>query len=189
MASLNVGWKKLQKYYKITDLNSSYIMPVFLNPHLRSGFKDHWQPVFVTYAMMKIDPEYITAKRLYNINAPERSLTTPQAYRKELTGFAAYNKKKRTRLGDPQDELVRYKTAEDPPETQDPLDWWILHQDQYPVLKHLAFTLLAAPASTAADERLFSIADNVVNEQRPHTQQPLAQAVQCLRSWHAEGLI
>jgi hypothetical protein len=189
MASFNVGWKKLQKYYKITDLNSSYIMAVFLNPHLRSWFKDHWQPVFVTYAMVKTDQEHTTAKRLYNIDAPERSSTPPQAYRKELTSFAAYNKKKRTRLEDPQDELVRYKTAEDPPETQDPLDWWILHQDQYPVLKHLAFTLLAAPASTAADERLFSTAGNVVNEQRPRTQQSLAQAVHCLRSWHAEGLI
>lgn len=189
IASLNVGWKKLQKYYKITDLNPSYIMAVFLNPHLRSWFEDHWEPAFVAYAMSKIDEEYTTAKRLYNIDAPERSSTPPQSYLKELTGFAAYNKKKRARLQDPQDELVRYKTAEDPPEMQDPLDWWILHQDQYPVLKHLAFTLLAAPASTAADERLFSIAGNVVNEQRPHTQQPLAQAVQCLRSWHAEGLI
>jgi hypothetical protein len=33
------------------------------------------------------------------------------------------------------------------------------------------------------------MAGNVVNEQRPHTQQPLAQAVQCLRSWHSESLI
>ena len=84
---------------------------------------------------------------------------------------------------------LRYKSIADPPESQDPLDWWIQHQDQYPVLKHLAFTLLAAPASTAADERLFSIAGNVVNEQRPHTQQQLAESVQCLRSWHHEGLI
>jgi hypothetical protein len=39
------------------------------------------------------------------------------------------------------------------------------------VLKHLAFTLLAALVSTAADERLFSITSNVVNEERPHTKQ------------------
>jgi hypothetical protein len=38
------------------------------------------------------------------------------------------------------------------------------------VLKHLAFTSLAAPASTAANERLFSITGNVVNEERLHTQ-------------------
>jgi hypothetical protein len=80
-------------------------------------------------------------------------------------------------------------TLLNPPESQDPLDWWKLHQDDYPVLKHLVFTTLAAPASTAADERLFSIIGNVVNEERPHTKQDLAEAEQCLRSWYAEGLI
>jgi hypothetical protein len=84
---------------------------------------------------------------------------------------------------------MKYKAIVDPPEAQEPLDWWLLHQDDYPVLKHLAFTLLAAPASTSADERLFSITDNVVNEERPHAQQELAERVQCLRSWHHEGLI
>jgi hypothetical protein len=115
---------------------------------------------------------------------------SPPTRRKELSGFAAYNRSK-SRLPQQQidDELERYKRAPEPPEHQDPLDWWILHQSDYPVLKHLAFTLLAAPASTATDERLFSFAGNVVNEQRPHTQQELAQAVQCLRSWFAEGLI
>ncbi|KAF2716904.1 hypothetical protein K431DRAFT_234334, partial [Polychaeton citri CBS 116435] len=58
-----------------------------------------------------------------------------------------------------------------------------------PVLRHLAFSLLAAPASTAADKRLFSTAGNVVNEQRPHTKADLAEAVQCLRSWYQEGII
>jgi hypothetical protein len=42
IASLNVGWLKLRKYYQITDLNPSYIMAVFLNPHQRqSWFEDH----------------------------------------------------------------------------------------------------------------------------------------------------
>ena len=50
------------------------------------------------------------------------------------------------------------------------------------MLKHLAFTYLVAPATTAANERLFSIASNMVNEERPRTQAQLAQAVQCLRS-------
>jgi hypothetical protein len=42
---------------------------------------------------------------------------------------------------------------------------------------------------TLTNERLFSFIGNVVNKQRPHTQQELAQAVQCLRSWFAKGLI
>lgn len=192
MASLNVGWLKLRKYYQITDLNPSYIMAVFLNPHYRHlWFEDHWEPAFVNFALTIIDQQYAAAKRLYNIDAPERSSTPPQARYKELSGFAAYNKKRsyRQSTNTTYDELTKYKGIADPPDSQDPLDWWISHQEHYPVLKHLAFALLAAPASTAADERLFSIAGNVVNQERPHTQQPLAQAVQCLRSWHSEGLI
>lgn len=45
------------------------------------------------------------------------------------------------------------------------------------MLKHLAFDLLAAPASTAANERLFLMAGNVANEERPYTQADLAESV------------
>jgi len=191
MASLNTGWKKLKKYYELSDDNPAYIMAVFLNPHYRQHwFEDYWPAKWQTHACKVIDEQYAAAKRLYNIDAPERSSTSPQACRtKAVTGFAAYNKRRPRAPPLPQDELTKYRNVEDPPDAQDPLDWWRLHQDEYPVLKHLAFTLLAAPASTSADERLFSITGNVVNEERPHTKQELAEGAQCLRSWHSEGLI
>ncbi|KAM0708844.1 hypothetical protein Q7P35_005497 [Cladosporium inversicolor] len=165
IASLNVCWTKLRKYYQATDLNPFYIMAVFLNPYHRDFWlEDHWEPAFVTFVLTITEQQYVAAKRLYNIDAPERKSASPQSHRKELTGFAVYNKRR-----------------SHPPEAQDPLDWWLLHQDDYPVLKHLAFTLLAALASTSTDERLFIITGNVVNEERPHTQQALAERVQCLR--------
>jgi hypothetical protein len=102
---------------------------------------------------------------------------SPPIRRKELSGFATYNRSKSRQSQQIDDELEHYKRAPEPLEHQDPLEWWLLHQSQYPVLKHLALTLLAVPASTATDERLFSFAGNVVNEQRPHTQQEVAQAV------------
>jgi hypothetical protein len=136
-------------------------------------------------AMAVIKEQFLLAQRLHNIDAPRTSVSPPI---KEASGFAAYNKLSSRKGRQPQDELARFMAADLPAEGEDPLQWWLCHQEQYPVLKHLAFTSLSAPASTAADERLFSMAGNVVNEQRPHTQQPLAQAVQCLRSWHAEGL-
>ena len=189
MACLNLGWKKLIKYYRKTDLSPAYIMAVFLNPHFRQHwFEQHWSSEFVTATMATIKEQYANAQRLYNIDAPVRSSISPPTRRKELSSFAAFNKLS-SRQRQYEDELARYMHAPEPPEHQDPLDWWLLHQSEYPVLKHLALTLLAAPASTAVDERLFSTAGNVVNEQRPHTQQQLAQAVQCLRSWHSEGLI
>jgi hypothetical protein len=33
--SVNLGWQKLDRYYAKTDLNSAYIMVVFLYPHYR----------------------------------------------------------------------------------------------------------------------------------------------------------
>jgi hypothetical protein len=186
MTCLNIGWKKLIKYYRKTDLNPAYIMAVFLNPHYRQfWFEEHWTAPFSDAAMVTVKEQFLVAQRLYNIDAPSIS---PPIQRKEASGFASYNKLRR-RHKQHEDELARYMNAPEPPEHQDPLDWWILHQSSYPVLKHLAFTLLAAPASSASDERLFSIAGNFVNEQRPLTQQELAQAEQCLRSWYTEGLI
>jgi len=35
MACLSTGWKKLKKYYELSDFNPAYIMVVFLNPHFR----------------------------------------------------------------------------------------------------------------------------------------------------------
>jgi hypothetical protein len=35
--------------------------------------------------------------------------------------------KRLRRAPNPDDELAKYKGITDPPESQDPLDWWILH--------------------------------------------------------------
>lgn len=57
-----------------------------------------------------------------------------------------------------------------------------------PVLRHLAFGIFACPANSAADERTFSMAGNVLNEARYNTQAELAEAYQGLRSWFAQEL-
>jgi hypothetical protein len=71
---------------------------------------------------------------------------------------------------------------------EDPLAWWRANHTRYPVLRHLAFTHFAAPASTAICDRLFSCAGNVVNEARPRTQAELAEGTHCLRNWSSLGI-
>jgi hypothetical protein len=105
-----------------------------------------------------------------------------------LTAYETYNRLS-SPTEDEDNDLHRYKSGKIEAFGIDPLKWWQDNGHLYPVLKQLAFTLLAAPASSAAVERLFSIAGNVVNEERPHTQARLAEAVQCLRLWHEQGLI
>lgn len=125
---------------------------------------------------------YDEAKKRHG-NIPSHERVSP---RQEMSGFDAYN----SFDGDEQlDELAMYSQEPPAPKSIDPLAWWVGNQERFPVLRHLAFDLLAAPASTAADERLFSQAGRVVNEERPHMQQELAEALQCIRSWRHEGLI
>jgi hypothetical protein len=109
--------------------------------------------------------------------------TSPVTIRKkDLSSFAAHcNVSKSKHLNEDDDDLNRWRHEVQADFDVNPLAWWRANQHRYPILKHLAFDLLAAPASTAADERLFSIAGNVVNEERPHTQAELAQAAQYLR--------
>jgi hypothetical protein len=67
--------------------------------------------------------------------------------------------------------------------------WMCRRCDSDAVGSLTSFTYLAAPASTADNERLFSCAGDVVNEDQPHTQCELAQATQCLRNWYPQGII
>ena len=86
------------------------------------------------------------------------------------------------------DDLARWR-REPCVRTREPLQWWRDNHHRFPVLRHLAFEIFACPASSAADERTFSLAGNVLNESRHNTQEELAEAYQGLRSWFAEDLI
>jgi hypothetical protein len=162
-------------------------MAVFLHPHYKiSWFKKHWDVHECNKALDYIEEQYNLTKARLGAGAVVRDPRPRQPT--ELNAYDTYN-----RLSSPNedeaDDLYRYKSEKIVAFGIDPLQWWSANGDQYPVLKHLALTLLAAPPSSAACERLFSIAGNVVNEERPHTQARLAQAVQCLRSWHEQALI
>ena len=106
---------------------------------------------------------------------------------KELSEFEQYN-----RIEDEHsltDDLERYLREERAPEGTNPLTWWRANHHRYPILRHMAMDLLAAPASSAADERTFSKAGQVLNESRYNTLADLAEANQCCKSWCSEGLI
>ena len=49
---------------------------------------------------------------------------------------------------------------------EDDLSWWCRHQFAYPTLARLAKKYLAIPASSAASERVFLAAGNVVTKER-----------------------
>jgi hypothetical protein len=129
---------------------------------------DNWQlkPLWRAEVLRLAESTYKAAKKLWSDSIPQKK--SPQ---RDKTAYEASNT-----LSDDDDddenELNRYPNS---PRLKgialvDPLRWWQDNETSYLVLSHLAFELLAAPSSTAASERLFSMAGNVVSEERPMTQ-------------------
>lgn len=63
-------------------------------------------------------------------------------------------------------ELERYKRINSILMQQDPLDWWSKNATTFPVLSILAMRYLAIPATSAASERLWSRASNIITKSR-----------------------
>ena len=186
-ACINLGWKKLNKYYTLSDNTPAYRAAIILHPYWKmSWMKQQWRkhhPDWIESAKQATQEMFEEYKRLYSDEVNEVPKTRPQ---KELSKFERYN-----RIQDDDcegDELERYLSEPRAPEGTNPITWWRLNQSRYPVLKHMAFDLLAAPASSAAAERQFSMAGHVLNEERFHTQEDLAEAFQCLKSAVQQGI-
>ncbi|TKA70467.1 hypothetical protein B0A49_11647 [Cryomyces minteri] len=187
-ACVNLGWKKLNKYYELTHRIPAYAASVALHPARKySWFTKHWKdthPDWIEKAKAATRKQYKQYKRQYASEVRRSSPTSS-----ELADFDHYNRIDHddTALGD---ELDRFASSA-PIACKDPLQWWRNKEnhEQYPVLRHLAWDLLAVPAMSAECERVFSEAGHVLNTTRALTTEELAEASQCLKSWIESGLV
>ncbi|TKA54703.1 hypothetical protein B0A49_13065 [Cryomyces minteri] len=157
-ACINLGWKKLNKYYLLSDQTSAYRAAIVLHPHYKMGwFYKHWSDLHKDW----IGQAKEAVEELYKDYCRRHSdeVQAPAKPTKELDGF------------------TRYNTLDDDDDGLDELE------------RHMAFDLLATPASSAADERQFSKAGHVLNEERFNTLDDLAEAYQCLKSWYEQDLV
>jgi hypothetical protein len=69
-------------------------------------------------------------------------------------------------------ELLLYKREQHLPlrkadgSFNNPLDWWHLKQQQYPLMASIALKVLAIPATSAPSERVFSVAGITIAKER-----------------------
>jgi len=80
-------------------------------------------------------------------------------------------------------ELLKYY-AEPAPADDNVLAWWKLRATQFPIVSKLARKYLGVPSSSASVERLFSLAGNVISDERSSFDSHNAEALIFLRaSW------
>jgi hypothetical protein len=185
-ACVNLGWKKLNKYYALSDRTHAYCAAIFLNPRLRADwFIDKWSdihPAWVKDVDTTMQQLYRAYQRRYPNERPKEAAAV-----KELSGFEASYTLKKSNTNTP--EIERYKKEELLEGNGNIIHWWRDNRGRYPILARIALDLLAAPATTAADERVFSQADDVINDERTRLSEDTAEAIQCLRSWILANLV
>ena len=181
-AMVNLGWKKLNKFYMLSDATPAYRAANLCHPQ----FKDRWfdsqwrkkHPQWVSDAMKAVKASFASYERRYREEVLQSQELVDGSEEDE---FEAYN----TNSDDifVLDDLDCYlREPHDPDEKVSPLKGWQDNHHRFPVLRHMAFDLLAAPASSSTDERLFSKAGHVLNEERWHTGDELAESAQLLKS-------
>jgi hypothetical protein len=97
---------------------------------------------------------------------------------------------KRRHLDTAENELSHYLNTAVIDGKIDMLNWWRLQEQvQYPNLAQMARNYLSIPASSAATERTFSSAGNLISENRSCLSPEIVQILMCMRSWRKSGLI
>lgn len=202
-ACINLGWKKLAKYYSLTDRTPVYIASVALHPHFKMRwFEKHWQgltfearkgkskaaskELWTDRARKVMQELYNEYKRRHAEEATPPRQTTTDRISTEPDGYEKSLWMDEEAIDDDLDRFLAEPPA--PPKTN-VLHWWQGNHERFPVLRHLAFDLIACPSSSSAAERRFSEAGNAIDENQWHTRQELAEAKQCLKSWYGQHLI
>lgn len=185
-AYINLGWKKLYKYYSLFDRTYAYCAAIYLNSSLRNEwFINKWSDLYLAWIKnvnTTMEQLYKTYQRFY-LN--ERIKVAQPL--KKLNEFEQYNKLSKTIANIP--ELDRYRKEPLLEGDSDIIYQWRDNRKRYPILAWIALDLLAVPATTAVDERVFSQADDVINDERGQLSEDTAEAMQCLRSWILAGLV
>jgi hypothetical protein len=106
-ASVNLGWKKLDYYYNLSDDTPAYRLAIFLHPHYRfKCFEQKWakKPRWLDEAREVIHTAYNQAKEKHCDDLRRASPTV----RRELSRLAAYNNLDDEDGHDAGDDLQQY---------------------------------------------------------------------------------
>ncbi|KAG6990049.1 Zinc finger BED domain-containing protein RICESLEEPER 2 [Fusarium oxysporum f. sp. conglutinans] len=183
----NLGWRKLDRYYTLTEDSPVYLAALILHPAFRwstveSQWVDHpdWlvrgkaavQELWEEYRNLPVEQETI----------PEQP-TVPRKTT-DLDDFMASIRKLSTRPARlpsaTRDEYAEWVATTDPGDclVDNPIQYWLLRRRQYPRLSRMAIDVFSIPAMSTEPERIFSLAGQMVTAQRGRLQADIIGAAQ-----------
>ena len=74
-------------------------------------------------------------------------------------------------------------------DVKDPLEWWVRHTSDYPVLSKMAFDLFSCPAMSSKCERVFSQTKRVITDERNRLNSDTGAAIECQKHLLRTGML
>jgi hypothetical protein len=182
----NSGWKKIDKYYKLSDKTPANIAAIVLHPGRKwKWIKKHWKAEWVMPAKEKIKTFWETKYK------PSSALiTSPSAQPPSTPSTKAPNEFLKWLADDDDDdpmadEYTRYIAQPQVAGVKQGYKWWLepTQQKNYPNLSRMALDILSIPAMSADPERLFSGAKITISDRRNRLGIYTIEALECLKSW------
>ena len=183
---VNLGWKKLNDYYTLTDRSPVHVISVVLHPRFTWRYlRKQW----------KKRPEWITAaeqavKQYWLQNYADRPVCTTSTPSKLLVidSDDDYSDEDTSIVND---EYSQWQLRARDPAVIRPLEYWSSEamRRAFPRLSQLALDVFTIPAMSDEPERTFSSTGLMVTPCRSRLAADIIGHTQCLKSWQRQGVI
>jgi hypothetical protein len=179
--NINLGWQKLDNYYRLTDRTPTYRAAVVLHPRMKwQWFDRHWGKLHRDWvrdahkAVESLWDQYkVVATTLASNSDADDSDDDDVELRDQYDEYCAEPRPSN-----------KHMTRHD-----SPIPYWISKRAIWPQLAQMALDIYTTPACSDEPERVFSIAGNIINPRRRVMTADKVQELLCLRSWQKSGLI
>jgi hypothetical protein len=209
--SLELGWEKLDKYYRLTDNSSAYVAAIALHP----CFKWRWiQKKWADRLDWQNDAEKALKKQwelyktkvvtattdlagLDTINVSVHPGSRQAGRRRKNNGLECYMEEEFDSSSDDEedlrsvDEYSRWQELPREKDVIDPIAYWYdtSRRSKWPHLSAFALDLFGVPAMSAEPERIFSSTGRMVRPDRGCLKADIIGAAACLKQWDRNGVI
>ncbi|TFY79033.1 hypothetical protein EWM64_g4980 [Hericium alpestre] len=186
-AAMKLARNKMDRYWNMTDLSSTYRIAMVLHPGLKLQYfrNHHWEDEWIETAENLVREEYAHHYEHEN-DAVESEINdaVPQTADNtfDFGDISVGNEAERI------SELEEYLRS--PVEkVKDPVQWWFSKRHVYPKLSRMALDYLSIPATSTAVERVFSQGRQLLHFTRNRLSPYSIRAYLCLGSWSRHNII
>jgi hypothetical protein len=199
--NLQLGWEKLDKYYRFTDDSSAYVAAIALHPRFKWRWiqrkwadRIDWQ-IAADQALRK-QWELYKAKKIKDILDPDEAVSYKhlEGQRKQIPQLEYFMEEEFQTSSDEEelgltDEYTEWQKIGREKHVDNPVAYWYDKRSVWPHLASFALDLFGVPAMSAEPERVFSSTGRMVQPDRGCLKADVIGAAACLKQWDRNEVI